>query len=70
MITDPPPGVVADELARRARELILVRHSTALEGGVTDDHARAVQDEWAQGLISTDEMIARTRRLCGLPAGA
>lgn len=44
------------------------RHSTEMEGGISDAAARAIQDRWARGEISDRQLIAETRILCGLPA--
>jgi uncharacterized membrane protein len=54
------------ELARRAAQVAAVRHSTALEGGRSTDAARALQDQYAAGEITLEELGERTRALYGL----
>lgn len=53
------------ERDRREQMLADVRHSTAMEGGDSGPDAKAIQDAWARGEITLDEMIERTRKLTG-----
>lgn len=40
-----------------------IRHSTELEGGRSNDAARAIQDRWVQGEIDEDELVQLTLEL-------
>lgn len=51
--------VSPEEQARRAAHVAQVRHSTEMEGGRSNDEARADQDAWVRGEISADELVAR-----------
>ncbi|MFJ2301026.1 antitoxin VbhA family protein [Oerskovia paurometabola] len=50
-----------EERAQRARDAARIRHSTELEGGRSDDAARAIQDMYVRGEIDGDELIRRTK---------
>ncbi|XVX18677.1 hypothetical protein ACQP1U_09925 [Actinomycetota bacterium] len=54
--------IADEERAERRRRIEEARHSSELEGTRSDDAARAIQDDWAEGRITTDEMIERTLR--------
>ena len=51
------------ERARRAEVVESVRTSTALEGGRASAPVEALQDGWAAGLATFDELAAAVRRL-------
>jgi Antitoxin VbhA len=53
--------ITAAEQARRLEAVRQIRHSTQMEGGRSSDEARADQDAYARGEISSDELIARTK---------
>ncbi len=48
--------VSVEEYERRVKVLSRARHSTEMEGGRTSDAVRAVQDRWARGEITADEV--------------
>ncbi len=50
-----------EERAQRAADAARIRHSTELEGGRTDDAARAIQDMYVRGEIDGEELIRRTK---------
>jgi len=50
-----------EERAQRAADAQRIRHSTQLEGGRTDDAARAIQDMYVRGEIDGEELIRRTK---------
>jgi hypothetical protein len=50
-----------EERAQRAADAQRIRHSTELEGGRTDDAARAIQDMYVRGEIDGEELIRRTK---------
>ncbi|MEV0287910.1 antitoxin VbhA family protein [Kribbella sp. NPDC050820] len=60
-------GRVSDaEVTRRTGAVTSVRHSTALEGGRSTEAARALQDAYAAGEITLEELGERTKALHGL----
>ncbi|PPK91897.1 hypothetical protein CLV92_12016 [Kineococcus xinjiangensis] len=65
-VTVPPRAISAAEQERRRRQVETVRASTELEGGRSDDEARAEQDRWVRGEIDVDELVRRARAQCGL----
>lgn len=50
--------ITAAEAARRRAIVEDARHSTALEGGRSTDEVHAIQDRWASGEITLDELDA------------
>lgn len=54
--------ITDQERAERRRRIEEARHSSELEGTRSDDAARAIQNDWAEGRITTGEMIERTLR--------
>jgi hypothetical protein len=50
-----------EERAQRAADAARIRHSTELEGGRTEEGARAIQDMYVRGEIDGDELIRRTK---------
>jgi hypothetical protein len=54
------------ELARRRAAVSSVRHSSALEGGRSTSAAQALQDDYAAGRISLEELGVRTKALHGI----
>lgn len=56
-----------EERARRADDAARIRHSTELEGGRTDDAARAIQDQYVRGEIDSEELVRRTKAYLNLP---
>lgn len=59
-------AISEEEKRQRAEAARQIRHSTEMEGGRTDDVARAMQDEYVRGEIDGDELIAKIRQRNGL----
>jgi hypothetical protein len=53
------PAVSPDEQRRRASAVRAGIASARIEGGAVGPEARAIMNEWAQGLIDDDTMTAR-----------
>lgn len=49
------------EKRRRARKVAEARHSSQMEGLVSDEQTRADQDAYARGELSADELVERGR---------
>lgn len=57
------PSISPEEQARRQHVIEQARHSTEMEGGRTDDEARAIQDQFVRGEITDTELIEKTHAL-------
>ncbi|MHA7306054.1 antitoxin VbhA family protein [Arthrobacter sp. TMN-49] len=51
------------QVIERQAALVDIRHSTEMEGGRSSDQARALQDRWALGEISEEEMLQEIKNL-------
>lgn len=60
-------GISTEEKAARAEDVRQARHSTEMEGGLTDAVTRADEDAYARGDIDEAELIRRARARYGLP---
>ena len=56
-------GLDPEELEERRWSVAQVRHSSEMEGGGSGPEARALQDRWAKGEISGDDLVRLTREL-------
>jgi len=56
-------SITPAEAARRRAIVEGIRHSTDLEGGRSSDQVHAVQDGWARGEITLDELDAMVLEL-------
>jgi uncharacterized membrane protein len=61
--------ISAEELAAREYDMMRARKSTELEGGRSSEAARAIQDRYVRGEITSDEMVRLTKELFGAPVG-
>ncbi|WP_454778713.1 antitoxin VbhA family protein [Georgenia muralis] len=61
----PKERISPEEQARREQYVAEVRHSTEMEGGRSDDASRDLQDRWARGEITLEELGERTRTRWG-----
>lgn len=56
-------GLTPEEIEERRWHVRQIRHSTELEGGRSNDAARAIQDRWVRGEIDDDEWVWLTQEL-------
>lgn len=52
-----------EQIEDRRRSIEQVRYSTELEGGRSNDAARAIQDRWVRGEIGDDDLVRLTQEL-------
>lgn len=57
------PGLDSAELRRRAEKVEAVRAASEAVGGVSDPEARRLQDAWARGEITGEQLVESTRKL-------